>query len=107
MGVVSYGPLGPCSLPLTLLIGDGVQVECPGGINESLGGLNHGSYGNCLSWTSKACSPSCINSFILDWCSAMLEHFYYRYLHVEVCHLGESSKYMRMHHPNAHGTHSA
>ena len=65
VGVTSDGPLGPCSLPWTFLIGDGVPVECPGGINESLGGLNHGSCGNCLSWTSKACSASCINSFIL------------------------------------------
>ena len=65
MGVVSNGSLGPCSLPWTLLIGDGVPVECPGGINEFLGGPSHGSGGNCLSWTSKACSASCINSFIL------------------------------------------
>ena len=35
------------------------------------------------------------------WCSAMLGHFYYRYPHVEVCRLGESSEYTRTHHPNA------
>ena len=38
MGVVSDGSLGPCSLPWTLLIGDGVPVECLGGINESFRG---------------------------------------------------------------------
>ena len=65
MGVVSDGPLDPCSFPWTFLIGDGVPVECPGGINESLGGLNCGSRDNCLSCVSKICSASCINSFIL------------------------------------------
>ena len=51
--------------------------------------------------------PLVLTHLFWHWCSAMLEHFYYRYLHVEVCHLGESSEYMRMHHPNAHGMHSA
>ena len=36
VGVISDGPLGPCSPLWILLIGDGVPVECPGGVSMNL-----------------------------------------------------------------------
>ena len=106
MGVVSKGSLGPCSIPWTLLIGDGVPVECPGGINEFLGAQTVVLLVTVYPGLPRFVLPLVLIHLFWHWCSATLEHFYYRYLHVKVCHLGESLGYMHMHHPNAHGMHS-
>ena len=82
-------------------------MECPGGINESLGGPNCGSSDICLSWASKICSASCTNSFILAFCVVpCLGISIIKYLHVGVYYLDELSGHRRTHRSNVHRMHN-
>ena len=107
MGVVSGGSLDSCSLPWVPLIGDGVPVECPGGINESLGGQTVIPLTSVYPGFLKFALLPVSTHLFLHLCSAMLGHFYCKYLHVGVYYLDVFSGHRHTHRSSVHGMHSA